>query len=274
MGKGHHLQCLPESSNFLSFVTGERQVFLSSRFITPEEVQIAREDRVLFLEVPVALSGIVIAVSTQNPFARDITIEELRRLWRKGSTLKSWKEVRSTWPPEDITLYGPPKGSPSHRYLSDALFGEPESLREDYSPLPEGKIGKALESVAFGMAFLAFPEYKEYQNGLRALAIESGEGAIMPGPKSFEDRSYTPFTMPVLLYINAEVMDVDALRLFVQSVFSESARSQLVQRGFVPLPPELARLSQERFLKRVMGTLLEPPRKGTDKLRDFLTAER
>ncbi|MCL6624386.1 MAG: hypothetical protein K6T17_07205, partial [Fimbriimonadales bacterium] len=58
----------------------------------------------------------------------------------------------------------------------------------------------------------------------------------------------------------------------VKSVFSESVRSQLEQKGFVPLPPELARLSWERFVKKVTGSLLDPPRKGSDKLRELLTA--
>jgi hypothetical protein len=78
--------------------------------------------------------------------------------------------------------------------------------------------------------------------------------------------------MPVLLYINASVGDADVVRDLVKSVFSESARSQLEQRGFVPLPPELAQLSWERFVKKVTGSLLDPPRKGSDKLRELLTA--
>jgi phosphate transport system substrate-binding protein len=271
-GKTHHLECLPEPSGFLPFLKGERQAFLSSRFIAPEESKRAREDHLLFLEVPVALSGIVIVVPASNSFARDMTIEELRRLWRKGSTLKSWKDIRATWPPEKITLYGPPMGTPSHRYFSESLFGEPERLREDYHQGGEGTIAEALMSDASGIAFMAFPEYRQHQPHLKALAVESGKGSVLPGPKSFEDRSYTPFTMPVLLYINASVGDADVVRDLVKSVFSESARSQLEQRGFVPLPPELAQLSWERFVKKVTGSLLDPPRKGSDKLRDLLTA--
>lgn len=268
-GKGYYLKCLSSPSQFGSFLNGKEQVFLSSRFIALDE---ARAGQIVFLEIPVALSGIVLVASGKNSFAHDITIEELRQLWRKGSALKTWRDVRTSWPNEAIRLYGPLRGTPSYHYFSEALFGEPDHLREDYREISEGAIAEVLHADALGMAFLTYPEYKAKESNLVPLAIESGRGSVLPTPESFANRTYTPFTMPVLLYIDASVMDADALRNLVQSVLSDSAGEHFAQRGFVPLPPVLAKLSWERYQKRVTGSLLDPPRKGPDKLRDFLTA--
>ena len=92
---------------FKKWALGETDINNASRKIKEEEQTEAAKKQIKPVEVPVAYDGISIVVNKANTFVDSLTTAELKKIWEPNSTVKTWKDIRSTWPAEPIKLYGP-----------------------------------------------------------------------------------------------------------------------------------------------------------------------
>src|SRR5215211_5941615 len=90
------------SVGFVAFCLGDTQISDDSRPIDPaEEVPVCKENGVEYIEIPIAYDGISVVVNKQgNDWAKDITSEELKKIWEPSAEDKiaRWSQVRSSWP--------------------------------------------------------------------------------------------------------------------------------------------------------------------------------
>ena len=118
---------------FKRFTVGETDISDASRAIKDSEREQAAENGVEFIQLTVAFDGLSILVNPANDFVTCMTTEELKKLWEPGSTVSKWNEIRSEWPHKEIRLYGPDTDSGTFDYFTDAINGEEDASRPDYT---------------------------------------------------------------------------------------------------------------------------------------------
>lgn len=89
-----------------------------------------------FIELPVAYDGLAVVVSTSNDFVDYLTVAELKRIWEPEAQdkIKSWRQVRSTFPDLPLNLYGPGTASGTFDYFTEAIVGRSKASRGTIPP--------------------------------------------------------------------------------------------------------------------------------------------
>ena len=85
---------------FKKFVRGEIDVADASRPILAKEMEEAKKNGVVYIELPVAFDALTVMVNPKNDWVKDITIADLKKIWApeaQGQVMK-WNQVRPEWP--------------------------------------------------------------------------------------------------------------------------------------------------------------------------------
>src|SRR5262245_30703371 len=119
---------------FKKFCAGETDFQDASRPIKATEVELCKQGNVEYIELPVAYDGIAIVVNPKNDWAKDITRDELKKLWAPEAQGKvmTWAQVRAGWPDTPIHLFGAGTDSGTYDYFTEATVGKEHSSRGDY----------------------------------------------------------------------------------------------------------------------------------------------
>ncbi|MBG0917337.1 phosphate ABC transporter substrate-binding protein PstS family protein [Exiguobacterium profundum] len=212
---------------FKRFVTGETDFSNASREIKEEEAAEAEKNGVEFTQLSVALDGLSLVVNPANDWAQDITIEELNKMWTDTS-VKTWKDVRSDWPDEEISFFAPGKDSGTFDFFNEAVLDDTDiredaQLSEDDNVLVTGVAGTEGAIGFFGYAY-----YIENQDTLRAMAVEGVE----PTPETINDLSY-PLSREIYTYVNnASLKDKEQVAEFARFM-NENAGALSEEVGYV-----------------------------------------
>ena len=79
---------------FKRFVVGETDISDASRPIKAKESDAAVENGIEYIELKVGTDGLSVMVSPSNDFVECLTVDELKRVWEPGSTVKTWQDVQ------------------------------------------------------------------------------------------------------------------------------------------------------------------------------------
>ena len=183
-------------------VSGETDISNASRAIRDTEIEscqaIGREP----IEFRVGTDALAVAVSTENDFLEDVTLEELAAIF---STAETWADVNAEWPAEPIQRFIPGTDSGTFDYFVEEVFEEDEEpilsagnlqLSEDDNVLVQGITGSPYAIGFFGYAY-----YQENEGALKALSL----GGVAPTEESAEDGSY-PLSRPLFIYSDATII--------------------------------------------------------------------
>ncbi|HEY5585460.1 MAG TPA: PstS family phosphate ABC transporter substrate-binding protein [Ruminiclostridium sp.] len=217
------------------FVVGEIDICDASRPIKQEEIDLAKANGIDFLELEVAYDGISVVVNKDNTWAKTITIAELNKIWAKGSTVKTWKEVNASWPDEPIKLYGPGTDSGTFEYFTEAVNKVAKESRTDYTPSEDDNVlvqGIAGDKDAMG--YFGFAYYEENTDKLNVLKIDAGKGPIEPTFETIMDKSYSPLSRPLFIYINKAKLEQPQVKEFAK-FYIDNAATLSKEVGYVPL---------------------------------------
>ena len=118
---------------FKKFVKGEIDISDASRPIKPEEAEEAKKNGIEYLELKVGLDGLTVVTNKENTWAKDVSVEDLKKIWTDGSTVKTWKDVNPAWPAEPIKLYGPDQDSGTYDYFIEEIIGKEGKIRGSLS---------------------------------------------------------------------------------------------------------------------------------------------
>src|SRR5215218_4360005 len=138
---------------FEKFCAGETDISDASRPIKEdEEAPICKQAGIVYDEVQVANDGIAI-VTNPNLKVDCLTTDQLKKLWNKGSKVKSLSEIDPSLPDTQLTLFGPGTDSGTFDFFTDEINGEEGVSREDYQPSEDDNVlvqGVAGESGGLG----------------------------------------------------------------------------------------------------------------------------
>ncbi len=217
------------------FAAGEIDICDASRPIKQEEIDQAKAKGIDYVELEVAYDGISVVVNKDNTWVDSITTAELNKIWAKDSQVKTWKDVNPAWPAEPLKLYGPGTDSGTFEFFTEQINKKAKESRTDYTPSEDDNVlvqGIAGDKDAMG--YFGFAYYEENQDKLRVLKIDNGKGPIEPTAESIKDKSYSPLSRPLFIYINKAKMDQPQVKAFIQ-YYIDNAATLSEEVGYVPL---------------------------------------
>lgn len=220
---------------FERFCAGEIDVANASRPIKESEREACAAAGVEFLELPVAYDGISITVHPDNTLVDCLTVAELRALWRPESPVRLWSQLRPGFPATPIRLYGPGTDSGTFDYFTEAIVGEEDASRADYTASEDDNVlvqGVSGDPGALG--YFGFAYYEKNAGRLKLLGVDSGQGCVKPTRKTIASGSYAPLSREMFIYVRRDALQQPHVAGFVQ-FYLENAAELVPQVGYVPL---------------------------------------
>jgi phosphate transport system substrate-binding protein len=241
---------------FKRFVTGETDINDSSRPITQIEKDTAATNNVRWIEIPIALEGLTIVVHPSNNLLPNdcISIEELKEMWKPDRTITRWSDMNSSYPNQQILLYGPGPDSGTFDYFTERVVGTARSSTIDYIPSEDDNVlvqGVANDRYALGYIPLAYVEEAGSRLKILAVSAEKGGECVLPHSEDIISGKY-PLSRPLFIHVNYDKMQQRAeLQTFVEFYLTH-ARDAATKVAYVPLsddyyPTALAALKAKQY---------------------------
>lgn len=241
------------SAGIRKFCRGEIHIADSSRPIRGSEMATCRAAGIGFVEIPVAFDGLTVVVHPSNPI-RSMTVAQLRALWQPNSTIRNFRQIDPSFPDLEIQLFGPGSASGTFEYFTEAVNGTARSSRTDYTPSEDDNV--LVQGVANnpgGLGYFGLAYYEENRNRLRAIAVDGGNGPVLPSVETVENGTYQPLSRPIFIYVNAAALRRPQVQQFVQFYVNNAARYS-AQVGYIPLPATAYQTYLQRAQRRQQGT--------------------
>jgi len=226
---------------FKKFCRGETDISDASRPIAQKEMDACKEAGIQYIELPIAYDALTVVVNSKNDWVKSLTVDELKSIWKPGSSVKNWKQVNSTYPDKAMGLFGPGTASGTFDYFTEAVNGKAKSSRTDYTPSEDDNVlVQGVSGNVGGMAYFGYAYYEANKDKLRAIPIIAKDGApaVMPSPEAVKDGTYQPLSRPLFIYVNATAAAFKPeVKAFV-NFYLENAPKLVAEVKYVPLPAE------------------------------------
>ena len=219
---------------FKKFATGETDISNASRAMKDEEKAEAKENGIKYLELKVAFDGLSILVNPDNGFVDDLTSAELKKIWNRGNRVKTWRDIRRSWPDRRIKLFGPGTDSGTFDYFTKAINGEEDVSRADYTASEDDNtlvVGVAGDKDALG--YFGYAYYMENRDKLKIVAVNG----VKPNIKTIRSGKYAPLSRPLFIYVNKKSLKREDVRAYVE-FYLKNAGELVGETGYVPLGPD------------------------------------
>ena len=230
---------------FERFCRGETDLSNASRRIEQDEVATCEDNGVEYVELEVVQDALTVVVNRANDWASCLTVEQLNRIWQRGSSVTSWSQVDSSFPDEALKLFGPGTDSGTFDYFTGEINGEEGASRSDYSASEDDNVivqGVSGERGALG--YFGFSYYEENQDSLKALEIDGGSGCVPPGVETAQDGSYRPLSRPLFIYVKTSALERPEVEAFLEYTLA-NAQAIAEEARFVPLNDEQLQRAQD-----------------------------
>lgn len=243
---------------FKKFCAGETDINDASRPILTEEMQACKKAGIRYIELPIAYDALTVVVNPKNDWAKDITVEELKKMWEPAAEGKitSWKQVRDSWPDKPLTLYGAGKESGTFDYFTEAIVGQTKASRNDYTASEDDTdLVQGVSKDPNALGYFGYAYYEAGRNQLKPLPVNNGKGPVIPSAETLKNAQYQPLSRPLFIYVNAEAVKTrPEVQEFVD-YYLQNAERWVVATGYVPLPDEGYKVVISRFQQRKEGTV-------------------
>lgn len=227
---------------FKKFCIGETDINDASRPIKDKEKRKAEKHSIEYIDIPVAYDGLSVLVNKNNNFVDYLSVKELNKIWKPGSQVKKWSDVRQGWPDRPITLYGPGVDSGTFDYFTEAINGKSQACRADFTASEDDNVlvqGIAGDENALG--FFGYAYYIENTDKLKAVPIKEGDkNPVGPTATTINDGSYSPLSRPIFVYVAKAALKHAEVKEFVK-FYLDNAPTLVKEVGYVPLPAKLYR---------------------------------
>ncbi len=261
------------TGGFEKFCTGQTDINNASRPILQAEMEICKKNGVKYMEFPIAFDALTIAVNPQNDWAKDITIAELKKMWEpaaQGKILR-WNQIRPSWPNRPLKLYGAGDKSGTFDYFTEATVGKAKLSRKDYIASEDDDVlVNGISQSPDALGYFGFAYYQENKSKLKLLAVDSGNGPILPSIVNVEKNRYQPLSRPLFIYVNLKSSsNKDILSKFVVSYIKKSS-TIASSVGYIPLPDKVRDLNYIHFYRGKTGTVFGGKARLNTKISDLL----
>jgi phosphate transport system substrate-binding protein len=240
-------------------VAGETDIANASRAIKDSEIEscaaIGRDP----IEFRVGTDALAVVVSADNDFVDALTLEQLSLIYSGAAT--TWDQVDPAFPAETIQVFSPGSDSGTYDYFLEATLEsaaggalEAEAAETAIQAVPgiqfsedDNVLVQGVTGSPYAIGYFGFAYYVENQDTLKALAIDGGDGAVLPNEESAEDGTY-PLARPLFIYSDAAIMaEKPQVAAFI-SYFLTNVNDSIIDVGYFPASVEALNAAKQAWL--------------------------
>lgn len=234
---------------FKKFARNETDISNASRMIKDKEIALCKENNVTYIDLEVAYDGLAVVVNPENTWATDITVAELKKIWEPSAqnVIKTWNQIRPEWPAEEIHLFGPGVASGTFDYFTEAIVGESGSSRGDFTASEDDNVlvqGVATDKNALGFFGIAY--FEENSAKLKLVAVDGGNGPVIPSTETVSNGTYKPLSRPLFIYVNDAAVKRPEVTEFVK-YYLANASKLAKDAGYISLPDSIYAAQTKKF---------------------------
>lgn len=266
-GEGSAVRVTVKSSGtgggFKSFCAGRTDISNASRPISTEEMQLATDNHVEFIELPICFDALTVAVPKANDWVDSISVDELKKMWSPEAedTITHWNQIRPEWPNAELLLFGAGTDSGTWEYFNEAIVGKKDQCRTDFEPSEDDNVlVQGIAGSKYALGYIPYAYYEPNKDKLKALAISWSKNktpdAVLPSKESVLDGTYNPLSRPLFLYVNRKSSDRPEVKQFVEFLLSNVGEAAL-KKGNLPLQDSALSKVKERFEQQITGTVFD-----------------
>ena len=225
---------------FKRFTAGETDISDASRPMkNPKETDKAEENGINYVELRLGTDGLSVMVSPDNDFVQCLTTEELKRIWEPNSSINNWNQVRDGFPDQKLRLYGPDTDSGTFDYFTEEIMGEIQMSRADYTAsADDNMLIQGIAGDKGSLGYFGYAYYRESEDKLNLVAVDSGAGCVLPGPETIPSGEYSPLSRPLFIYVNLTSLERSEVRTFVD-FYMEHGPALTNEVGYVASDPDV-----------------------------------
>ncbi|MCM3596237.1 PstS family phosphate ABC transporter substrate-binding protein [Metabacillus idriensis] len=224
---------------FEKFVAGETDISQASRPIKDEEAQAAKEAGIEYTELQVAFDGLSVVVNKENDFIKELTVEDLKKIWVEDGKEKKWSDINPKWPDETIKLFSPGTDSGTYDYFNEVILEDEAVAKQATLSEDDNVLVKGVQSDKTAMGFFGYAYYLENKDTLKVVPIVNEEGkAVEPTNETVESGDYNPLSRPLYIYVNNAAMKEKPQVAEYVKFYMENAGALAEEVGYVSLPED------------------------------------
>jgi len=216
----------------------------SSREISDEEMEQARERGVEPVRVVIALDALSVAVHEDNPID-ELTVDEIGAIFRGEIT--NWSELGGE--DKEISMYGRQSNSGTYvffrEYVVKGDYSEDKMRMNGNAQIVEGVLN---DDSAIGYVGVGYTvDEGEVIDGLKMVnvAIDEDSPYVSPlNPENVADGSY-PVARPLHHYSNG--VPEGMVKEYIEFVLSDEGQQVAVDSGFYPITDEYIEINRENL---------------------------
>ncbi len=228
--------------------TGDIDIANASRAIKESEVASCQAIGRTPVEFRVGTDALALAVSKDNTFLRNVTIEQLGQIFTFSAV--KWSDVNPAWPNEDIKRFSPGTDSGTFDYFVEVVLGKDKNrllsagnlqLSEDDNVLVQG-----VEGSPYAIGYFGYAYYQENAGKLQVLSVEG----VAPSAESVDAGTYK-LARPLFLYSDAKIMaDKPQVASFI-SYYLTNVNDVIGKVGYFPASDVVLNESRATWLGAV-----------------------
>ena len=223
---------------FKRFTVGETDISDASRPIKENEAAVAEENGIEYLEFLVGVDGLSVLVSPKNDFVECLTVQQLHEIWKPESAVQKWNDLNPAWPDKTVNLYGPGTDSGTFDYFTEEVNGESGVSRADYTASEDDNVlVQGIRGDRNALGYFGYSYYAENRDKLKLVAVDSGNGCVVPSVEAIADSTYSPLSRPLFIYVNKNSLERPEVKAFVE-FYMENGAELTAEVGYVPLSAE------------------------------------
>ena len=210
----------------------------ASRQIKAKEVEDANSRGIDPKRVVVAIDGLSIIVSAQNPVDK-LTVDQIGKIYR--GEVKNWSELGGNNMP--ITLYGRQSNSGTYDFMKEVVMkGEYSSNLKSMNG--NAQIIEAIKQDASGIGYVGVGYAKEATNiKVLEVAASPSMGYFSPLNEMDVKSGHYPITRPLNQYIDG--MPRGTAKDFIIFELSKEGQDIIEKEGFFAIPEEYQKYNDE-----------------------------
>ncbi len=216
---------------FEKFIAGETDFSNASRPIKDEEAQKLSEAGIEYTELKLANDGLTVVIHSENDWATDLTIDQLKEIWIEDESTKKWSDIDPNWPEEEIVYYSPGVDSGTFDYFNEVILEDEDLVSSAQLSEDDNVLVTGVSNDKYAIGFFGFAYYLENSAKLQAVKVNGVE----PNSNTIELNEYAPLSRPLFIYVkNDAVKENDAFYDFMEFTL-EYAGDMAAATGYVKL---------------------------------------
>jgi len=191
--------------------------------------------------VPISIGtqATVLVANSADSYASCLTVEQIGTIWSASATdtVMNWADVDSSFPEQDMTLFGLNTLNQYSDILLSSSEGPIEPIRRDTELSNDALFrAAAVANVEGALTYMSYSDFQRVQgnnqSNIQLVSVDAGDGCIAPVEEAIVDGSY-PLSRPASLLVNELSLTDISVQSYIWRIFSDEGWTTIDREGFV-----------------------------------------